>query len=673
MPLYHSNTQGGRRDEKKLLQYLFEEALPKYGMKIRKSQIELALEMLESIIENKVALCEAEVGTGKTHAYILAVVVYKIIYKDLLPAMISTSTIALQKAITEQYLPQLSKILLKEHMMDRELSFLIKKGKSHYACENRVKDYYCSILHNNRVEDRELIYILRNLYQRQTWIDLDELALTPYIKRKICVEHCSRRCGWFETCRYQMLMKKAQGFGYDFQILNHNMLLADILGQKSGRAKLFPTSSVVVFDEAHQMIHAARQMYSICLEQGEFEHLLLKISNVLSFYPESRREIVILCKKIESEIQEFFEWMKISYSSYRKGHLPIEFNFESVTSMRRLVIFLERISILLFSDDAFKIRLSSRILYDLEQLKEKLLIFLEQDNFIYWLEHTGVGQMKLYSLPKQLYFLLYEDLWEEKKPYIFTSGTLSIHEDFTHFKRQIGLDFLEEKRMMEVSKHSPFDYWNHGLLYLPEDLPSPNGEQKSYKEKIKERLIELINQTYGHTLVLFTSYRMMEQMYYEISGSVTSCSLFCMGKGRLETLEQFRKSGNGVLFASDSAGEGIDLAGDIVSSVIVVKLPFPIPDPVSEYECSLYDNFHDYLSSEIIPNMLIKLKQWIGRGIRRENDTCVFSILDSRANERYRSDILNALPKMPVTNCMEDIGRFLLEKKDKEYFSHRTN
>ena len=93
--------------------------------------------------------------------------------------------------------------------------------------------------------------------------------LTPYVKRKICVEHCSRRCGWFETCRYQMLMKKAQGFGYDFQILNHNMLFADILGQKSGRAKLFPTSSVVVFDEAHQMIHAARQMYSICFEQGK--------------------------------------------------------------------------------------------------------------------------------------------------------------------------------------------------------------------------------------------------------------------------------------------------------------------------------------------------------------------------------------------------------------------
>ena len=517
-----------KQEAKKILQYLFEEVLPKYGMKVRKSQIELALEMLESIIENKVALCEAEVGTGKTHAYILAVIVYKIIYKDLVPAMISTSTIALQKAITEQYLPQLSKILLKEHMMDRELSFLIKKGKSHYACENRVKDYYCSILYNNRAEDRKLMDTLRNVYQRQTWIDLDELTVTPYVKRKICVERCSRRCGLFETCRYQMLIKQAQGFGYDFQILNHNMLLADILMKKRMKRKLFPKSSVVVFDEAHQMIHAARQMYSICFEQGELEHLLLKISSMLPFYPESRREMVILCKKMELEIQEFFEWITISYSSYRKRHLPIEFNLESVTSIRRFIMFLERISILLYSDDVFKVRLSSRLLHDLEQLREKLLVFLEQDNFIYWLEDTGLGQRKIYSLPKQLQFLLYEDLWKEKKPYIFTSGTLSIHEDFTHFKQQIGLDFLEAKQLMEVSRRSPFDYWSQGLLYLPEDLPSPNGKQEEYKEKIKERLIELINQTYGHTLVLFTSYRMMEQMYYEISGSVTSCPLFCV-------------------------------------------------------------------------------------------------------------------------------------------------
>ena len=658
---------------KELLKYLFEDVFPNYGMKIRKNQMELSLEMLEAIIENKIALCEAEVGTGKTHAYILAVVVYKMVYKDLFPAIISTSTISLQKAITEQYLPQISKILLKEHMLEREISFFVRKGKSHYACENRMKDYYCSILYQHREEDKKLLELLERLYKREQWIDLDELLLTPYVKRKICVERCSKRCSFFENCRYQKLQKYVESLRYDFQILNHNMMLADVLGQKSGRKKLFSSASVVVFDEAHQMIHAARQMYLNCLEKEEIERLLLKVYRIISFYPESRKELESLCKRSVLDVQGLFQLLERSKYSISKSHSKIQFGFECIASIRRLLGNLERLCILLFSKDSLTIRLSSKILYDLEEIQEKMITFLEEEKFIYWLEPIGVSKVKLCSLPRQLDFLLYEDLWEKRKSYIFTSGTLAIQEDFTHFKRQLGVSYLEKEHILETNKSSNFDYWNHGLLYLPEDLPNPNGEREQYREKIKERLIELINQTYGHTLILFTSYRMMEQMYYEISGSVTSYPLFCMGKGRLEILEQFRKSGNGVLFASDSAGEGIDLAGDIVSSVIVVKLPFPIPDPVSEYECSLYDNFHDYLSSEIIPNMLIKLRQWIGRGIRRETDTCVFSILDSRASERYRENILNALPKMPVTNYMEDIGRFLFEKKDKEYFSHRTN
>ena len=142
-----------------------------------------------------------------------------------------------------------------------------------------------------------------------------------------------------------------------------------------------------------------------------------------------------------------------------------------------------------------------------------------------------------------------------------------------------------------------------------------------------------------------------------------------MGRGRLAALSAFRKSGNGVLLASDSAGEGIDLAGDILSSLVVVKLPFPMPDPVSEYERSLHDDFHSYLSENIVPSMLIKLRQWIGRGIRRETDTCVFSILDSRARGRYRSDILDALPDTPVTDRIDDVGRFLLEKSRMPTFS----
>ena len=181
----------------------------------------------------------------------------------------------------------------------------------------------------------------------------------------------------------------------------------------------------------------------------------------------------------------------------------------------------------------------------------------------------------------------------------------------------------------------------------------------------------LVQQTYGHTLILFTSYRMMGMVYQKLLDRITDYPLFRMGKGRLEVIKAFRASGNGVLFASDSAGEGIDLAGDILSSVIIVKLPFPTPDPVSEYEKSLHDDFYRYLSETIVPSMLMKLRQWVGRGIRRETDTCVFSILDSRAAVRYRKEILSALPDMPVTGKLEDVGQFIWKHKSEDYFEHQ--
>ena len=118
------------------------------------------------------------------------------------------------------------------------------------------------------------------------------------------------------------------------------------------------------------------------------------------------------------------------------------------------------------------------------------------------------------------------------------------------------------------------------------------------------------------------------------------------------------------------AGAFQALAGDILSSLIVVKLPFPVPDPVMEYQRNLYEDFDLYRRDIIIPEMLIKLRQWFGRGIRREKDTAVFSILDSRASlrGRYRAEILNTLPTMPVTDRLMDVADFIIRKKADSYF-----
>lgn len=118
------------RSAEELLIFLFDEILPKHGMTLRMRQKELSLEMLRALQEDRLALCEAEVGTGKTHAYILALAVHSLYSDRKAPTVISTSTIALQKALTEEYIPQISRILLEHHVIDRPLSFVVRKGKS---------------------------------------------------------------------------------------------------------------------------------------------------------------------------------------------------------------------------------------------------------------------------------------------------------------------------------------------------------------------------------------------------------------------------------------------------------------------------------------------------------------------------------------------------------------
>jgi ATP-dependent DNA helicase DinG len=336
--------------------------------------------------------------------------------------------------------------------------------------------------------------------------------------------------------------------------------------------------------------------------------------------------------------------------------------------LKALKSVLRRLSVLFFTTSREKRERYDRLVSRMEKLDVKLSILRNYSQSVLWLELTGAVACRVCALPKQLDYLLFEDMWSENMPYILTSATLSVRGDFSRFKRTSGISIAEQNRIFETSKASPFDYQENALLYLPQDISSPSTEDSGYFQSIVEHLENLIRTTYGHTLILFTSYRMMEKVHVELSRRITDFPLFCMGKGRLDAIGNFRKSGNGILCASDSAGEGIDLAGDILSSLIVVRLPFPAPNPVLEYEKSLYDDFYEYLNEVIVPGMLIKLRQWIGRGIRRESDTCVFTILDSRAGRRYRNDILAALPDMPVTDRLSDVSCFIRSKKGNAYF-----
>ena len=653
-----------------LLSHIFRNILPAHGMDCRENQTALALEMLQALQENRLALCEAEVGTGKTHAYILAVTVNNLFSENKLPTIISTSTIALQKALTEEYIPQISDILMEHRIIDKPLSFVVRKGKSHYACDSRVKGYRSSIAHNDRGEDKELLSTLTGLFTGACPLDLDGLPLTDYVKSCINVKRCHLNCDLSSVCRYRDFIRKAQSIGYDFQIANHNLVLADVLSRKNGRKSLFPPRGVVIFDEAHKLLDSARQMYGMTLENVELERLAASIYHAIGVVNPDKSEIVKLCETLQEQNALLFEALKYAAGTgYDKSCYAAKIDLNCIRVLKTLMAVLRRLSVLFYTAFREKRERYDRLVSRMEKLEAKLSILFHHPQSILWLEMTGTAACRICALPKQLDYLLSEDIWSEEIPYILTSGTLSVGGDFSHFKRNNGIVLAEQRRIFETSKASPFDYQNHALLYLPQDMPLPAAGGGDYFQAVVTRLTELIDAAHGHTMILFTSYRMMEQAYDELSRQIKAFPLFRMGKGRLDALVAFRKSGNGILCASDSAGEGIDLAGDILSSLIVVRLPFPAPDPVLEYEKSLYANFYDYLNEVIVPGMLIKLRQWIGRGIRRETDTCVFSILDSRATRRYRNDILAALPDMPVTDRMEDVGRFILSHKDESYFA----
>lgn len=160
---------------------LFRSILPKHRMVLRQNQLSLSLTMPDALWGNKLALCEAEVGTGKTHAYILAAIVYRLFQGNASPTVISTSTIALQKALTEEYIPQIS-----------------------------------AILHNSRPKDGALIDTLNALSMGASTIDLDALLLTDYVKSRICVKHCHFHCDLSTICGYRAFQRKTQTAAYDF-------------------------------------------------------------------------------------------------------------------------------------------------------------------------------------------------------------------------------------------------------------------------------------------------------------------------------------------------------------------------------------------------------------------------------------------------------------------------
>ena len=460
---------------------------------------------------------------------------------------------------------------------------------------------------------------------------------------------------------------------FDFQIANHNYVMANIIAQKENRKQLLPNYKIVIFDEAHKLYDIAKQMYGCFLLDTDITGLIVYIT--MSKLRELKSEpIQIICDRMEKCNDKIFgELLQNTPSDFVKGEngrTKAEFTRICQYYIRELLETLAdlRKYIYLCSDKRLKGR-GKNVQRICREVSDKLNLFASPESMVCWLESQKSG-FKLCAIPKDLNKMLANDIWSTRIPYILTSGTISVGGNFDLLKSKTGIELIPQKRISETSKKSLFDYKNNTLLYIPEHIPFPNLKNEKYIATVTNEIQKLIKATHGHALVLFTSYWLMDKVFSEVCQNDYDYPLFVMGRGRIDAISDFKISGNGVLFASDTAGEGIDIAGDTLSNLIIVKLPFGVPDPISEYEQSVLGGLKEYLNKINTPNMIIKLKQYAGRLIRSEIDTGIVAIMDSRVNKRgkYRDIVLKSLFDMTVTNNILDVERFINLKKDMAYF-----
>ena len=633
----------GYAESHRMVEQIFREILPRRGMAVREEQIALCHEVLDTLYNKEISLCEAGVGIGKTLAYLVACILWQMHRPNQLkmPVVISTSSVALQDAILNEYLPDLSAVLLSEGIITAPIPAVIRKGKERFVCDARLAERQAKAISKGSRQKG-------SLRMAENVLDLDHIpGLSRYDRCRICVpQSCPRDCFLRLDCRYQQYLRDSRK--PDIQICNHNYLLANASHRLEERPLLLRQYQALVVDEAHKLPDAARKMYTETLSAQDMDDLCSLLQQAHF-------------KGLSKRLRTVFLTLSISCApSFAMTKRKISIPF-SLTPFRQAAI-ADSINLLQYIGS--QPDMPHYLQYRLAEAESLLRLFLlDVPTRILYLEFSADGQLTFCAASNRVPQLLRSALWNTREPTILTSGTLTAAGDFDHTEQLLGLAAYAPLRHFRAE--SPFNYRKKCLLYIPARRAAAVPEN----QYLADQIVRLTVACHGHALVLFTSYRQMRNVYDALGGRLTF-PVFQAGRGQNRSIQQFKQSGNGVLFAAGSCWEGIDFPGDMVSLLIIAKLPFPIPDPVSDYERRQYPNLRDYINVEIIPEMQKKLRQGFGRAIRTEQDSCVVAILDERAGigGKYHDAALAALPSCPTTSKIEDVQQFIREQKRPDYF-----
>ncbi len=614
----------------------------------RPQQLEMAQAIAEAISTNRQLITEAGTGTGKTYAYLVPALLAggKVV--------ISTGTKNLQDQLYQRDLPTVRDAL------KVPVSTALLKGRSNYLCHHHLERAQSDGRFTTREDARHLAKIVKFAGITQTG-DKSEASNVPetasvWMQVTSTRDNClGQECPHHKDCF--VLKARKEAMRADVVVVNHHLFFADLMLRDEGLAELLPACNTVIFDEAHQLPETASLFFGESISTSQLTELArdtrLEAANSARDFTalpaatdaldKSARDLRLAFKQNEGRMNAS---AMENWPGWTDAILALEDRLQQLNK--------------LLQQQAERSEELENCWQRGQALAQKIMEWqdLQQVGKVRWLEifHHSV---QLNTTPLSIAEIFADQIKGHPRAWIFTSATLSVKQDFSHYQSEMGLPDAQT-----ACWESPFNYPEQALLYVPRNMPDPN--HPDYTEAVVKATLPLIEASNGRAFLLFTSLRAMQRAHdilmAQLERNQIEFPLMLQGEGsRNELLDRFRQHGNAILLGSQSFWEGVDVRGEALSLVVIDKLPFASPDdPVLAARLAQITRqgrnaFMEYQ----LPRTVINLKQGAGRLIRDETDRGVLMICDPRLiSKSYGKRIWQSLPPFRRTRELQDAVNF---------------
>lgn len=602
----------------------------------------MAEAVADAIAKNEKLVVEAGTGTGKTFAYLLPALMSG------RKTIISTGTKALQDQLYHRDLPLISKAV------GRPVTTALLKGRANYLCVHRLDTVAGASASASVMPDLHEVREWRHRTIAGDRAELTEVAEDSAVWPLVTstADNClGSKCPAYQKCHVVKARRLAQEA--DLVVVNHHLLLADLAMKEEGFIEFLPGAEAIILDEAHQIPDLAAQFFGISLGSRELER----------FFDELRGATMPVSQPgLQRHIDKAQTALKVLRSDAPREEGRHELS-AILSEVRQPLLNLGG-TLQNLQGDVSKLADSS---IGIDKLHEQLLGIIERLSHLVsedtwdglrWLD-VNPRSIRLYLTPFDVADTLHGLIHNSHQAWIFTSATLAIGEDFSHFTDRMGLSSVTG-----LTFPSPYALEEHGLIWLPPGLPQPSDRE--HTAEMLDRVVPLLKMTQGGMFCLFTSHRALNaarKWFKPRRKRLNGRPLLVQGDApRDDLLRRFRDHGNAVLLGTGSFWEGVDVRGPALTIVAIDKLPFASPaDPLmmARLEYIRRQGGNGFTEHQL-PLAALALKQGAGRLLRDQNDFGVVVLCDPRiTGKNYGKVFLKCLEPMGCTESKADVKHFL--------------